>query len=665
MIISKYEEEKNLIRKTIDGTFEEILFADFDKNTILKFNRFTNELGPIPGIDSFDQFIRVVADPNVQAVEGAKARAKVEFSRDNLKRILREKGSYIMFFTSPDGNGFHVRYERAADDGSKAVIMRYNSHRSEGRCFNVKEDLMVYDIAISEIYKLCMEVNITKNSYRLLRYNEHMLDMVPISGNYEEMVKIVAKTVSYGESRDTFKKFSSLEYRKEAQLRGDKGITIQVRQRLGDGKYHWVENRTIFVQCDDGDLHQITLARAIDDEVAHQRELEEAKKRAEIANKSKSAFLFNMSHDIRTPMNAILGFASIALDQEDVPEKTRDYLEKILMSGKTLINIINDILELAQIENNKVIIDEKPADLNILRKINYDMFKDQIEAKNLTFNEQWQVDNPYVYLDGTHLGQVFINLVSNAIKYTPEGGTISIHTKQLPGKVPGTCIMEASVIDNGIGMSQEFQKHLFEKFERERNSTVSGIQGTGLGLGIAKRLVELMNGTIDVKSKMGQGTVFTVKIPQRLSSKEEYEGRTKKVVRSEVNRNSFEGKRLLLAEDNELNAEIAIEILSKSGFMVERVTDGLKCVTAVEQHPANYYDVVLMDIQMPNMDGYKATNIIRSMDDRKRASLPIVAMTANAFKEDQLKAIEQGMNAHIAKPLNVKDLFDTLDRIVS
>lgn len=662
----KFGNERKLIQQTLEGTFEEILFADLKENTILKLDKETDELKEIPGINTFDEFILAMADPNVQAIERAKMRVDKEFSRENIRRMLLEDGSYTLYLKGSDGCGFHVKYIKVDEEANKAVILRYHSERSTIHSFDIKNDLMVYDVAINEIYTLCMEVNVTQNMYKLLKFNEHMLDMVPLSGNYDRMVQEVAKTVAYGESRNKFIQYSAREYRAEAQLRGDKDITIQFRQKLGDGKYHWVENRTIFVKNPhDKDLHQITLAREIDSEVAHQRELEEAKEKAEIANKSKSAFLFNMSHDIRTPMNAILGFTGLAWEQEDNPERTKEYLEKIMVSGKALVNIINDVLELAQIENNKVIIDEKPVDINVLRKINYDMFKDQIEAKNLQFHEEWQIKNPYIFADSTHLGQIFINLISNAIKYTPEGGSISIHTKQLPGDVPGMCIIEASVIDTGIGMSQEFQKHLFEKFERERSSTISGIQGTGLGIGIAKRLVELMNGTIDVRSKMGQGTVFTVRVPQRLSSKEEFEGVIKKLkTRSGDNFSSFEGKRILMAEDNELNAEIAIEVLTKAGFMVDRVTDGLKCVSAIEKQPSDYYDIVLMDIQMPNMDGYKASTIIRSMDDRTRANIPIVAMTANAFKEDRDKAIESGMNAHVAKPLNVKVLFDTLYKII-
>ncbi len=391
------------------------------------------------------------------------------------------------------------------------------------------------------------------------------------------------------------------------------------------------------------------------EELERQHEaLELAAERAQAANKAKSAFLFNMSHDIRTPMNAILGFTGLALESSDA-ETQRAYLENIDISSRQLCELIDNILELSQIENHKITIEEAIVDANEnFRKLCM-IFDSDLKEKNLSCEIHSDIRHPYLYLDTMHYSQVFRNLVSNAVKYTPEGGSLRISCCELPGETPETCITETVVEDNGIGMSEEFLAHACESFSRERTSTASGIQGTGLGLTIVKELVALMHGSIRIESRQGEGTKVTVRLPHRLGCTPA--GETTDFARD---RALFENKRILLAEDIDINAMIADKLLTSRGFLVERARDGVECVDMLQKATDGYYDLILMDIQMPNMDGYQAARSIRSCGERDKASTPIIALTANAFKEDRARAAECGMNGHIAKPLDAPLLFEML-----
>lgn len=385
-----------------------------------------------------------------------------------------------------------------------------------------------------------------------------------------------------------------------------------------------------------------------------QKILEETAAAAEAANKAKSAFLFNMSHDIRTPMNAIIGYADLAEQQLKHPEKLREYLNNIRISGQKLLAIINNVLELARIENNETVIEEEVQKAGDGFDSCMVMIQTAVEEKGQKLVITRNVRYPYIYMDMTHMCEVFLNIVSNAIKYTGEGGIIRCTLEQFPHEKKGWCYEEFSVEDNGIGMSEEFQKHIFEAFTRERTSTVSGVDGTGLGMGIVKKLVDMMDGTITVKSRLGEGSRFTVRIPCRIAEKEK---ETEKETEYHLDPVSVRGRRILLAEDNNLNAEIAMELLSLEGLVIERAADGVKCVEMMEKAPAGYYSLILMDVQMPVMDGYKATRTIRRMEDPEKAKIPIVAMTANAFAEDREKALEVGMDEHIAKPIDMNRLL--------
>ena len=385
--------------------------------------------------------------------------------------------------------------------------------------------------------------------------------------------------------------------------------------------------------------------------------LQIAAENAESANRAKSAFLFNMSHDIRTPMNAIIGYADLAARHSDDPAKLKKYMENIQVCGQNLLMLLNNVLDLARIENDKTEIEYTVSDVEKDFRNCIVMFRNQADSKGQTLMVTTHLLHPYIYADVPHLTEVSTNLVSNAVKYTGNGGTICCDVTQKPGEKEGWCDTVITVADNGIGMSQEFQQHIFEPFERERTSTVSKVEGSGIGMGIVKKLVELMGGTVEVESKIGVGSTFTVTIPSRIVSEEEVQAKR------EVNpadKESLRGTRILLTEDNELNAEIATELLQEEGCTVDRAKDGVECVDMLEKAADGTYQIILMDVQMPVMNGYDAARKIRRMDDPQKANIPIVAMTANAFSEDRQVALEAGMNDHIAKPIDMSVLVPTL-----
>ena len=385
--------------------------------------------------------------------------------------------------------------------------------------------------------------------------------------------------------------------------------------------------------------------------------LQIAAEKAESANRAKSTFLFNMSHDIRTPMNAIIGYADLASRHSDDPAKLKKYMENIQVCGQNLLMLLNNVLDLARIENDKTEMEYSVSDVEKDFRNCIAMFRNQADSKGQTLTVTTQLPYPYIYADIPHLTEVCTNLVSNAVKYTGAGGTIRCGVTQKPGEKEGWCDTVVTVADNGIGMSQEFQKHIFEPFERERTSTVSKVEGSGIGMGIVKKLVGLMGGTVEVESKIGVGSTFTVTIPCRIASEDEIQAKR------EINpsdQKCLRGTRILLTEDNDLNAEIATELLQEEGCTVDRAKDGVECVDMLEKAANGTYQLILMDVQMPVMNGYDATKKIRRMDDPQKANIPNVAMTANAFSEDKQVALDAGMNDHIAKPINMSVLVPTL-----
>ena len=387
--------------------------------------------------------------------------------------------------------------------------------------------------------------------------------------------------------------------------------------------------------------------------------LQVAVEKAESANRAKSTFLFNMSHDIRTPMNAIIGYADLASRHLDDPAKLEKYMENIQVCGQNLLVLLSNVLDLARIENDKTEIEYSVSDIEKDFRNCIAMFQNQADSKGQTLMVTTQLLYPYVYADIPHLTEVCTNLVSNAVKYTGAGGTIRCDITQKPGEKESWCNMVITVADNGIGMSQEFQKHIFEPFERERTSTVSKVEGSGIGMGIVKKLVGLMSGTVEVESKIGVGSTFTVTIPSRIASQEKIQAKRETTPSDEK---SLCGVKILLTEDNDLNAEIATELLREEGCTVDRAKDGVECVDMLEKAANGTYRLILMDIQMPVMNGYDAAKKIRRMDDPQKADIPIIAMTANAFSEDKQAALDAGMNDHLSKPINMSILVPTIQK---
>ena len=385
--------------------------------------------------------------------------------------------------------------------------------------------------------------------------------------------------------------------------------------------------------------------------------LQVAVENAESANHAKSTFLFNMSHDIRTPMNAIIGYADLASRHLDDPAKLKNYMENIQVCGQNLLMLLNNVLDLARIENDKTEMEYSVSDIEKDFRNCVAMFRNQADSKGQTLMVTTQLQYPYIYADIPHLTEICTNLVSNAVKYTGAGGTIRCNVTQKPGEKEGWCDTVVTVADNGIGMSQEFQKHIFEPFERERTSTVSKVEGSGIGMGIVKKLVGLMGGTVEVESRIGVGSTFTVTIPCRIASEDETQAKRET---NPSDQKCLCGTRILLTEDNDLNAEIAVELLQEEGCTVDRAKDGVECVDMLEKAANGTYQLILMDIQMPVMNGYDAARKIRGLDDPQKANIPIIAMTANAFTEDRQVALDAGMNDHIAKPINMNVLVPTL-----
>ena len=386
-------------------------------------------------------------------------------------------------------------------------------------------------------------------------------------------------------------------------------------------------------------------------EIRHRKDLEYASqielqaKKAQEASASKSRFLFSMSHDIRTPMNAIMGYTELMEKNIGNTEKEKDYLSKIRSSNKFLLDLINSILEMARIESGKETLNIKACNiLDIIESLN-SVFEKLAHEKGLEYQCTTKIQHPYIYCDPIKLEEILLNIVGNSVKYT-KNGNISIHVEEVESGQ-----FQCMIQDTGIGMSEAYLPHAFEDFSREKSGTQTSVKGTGLGLAIVKSLVELMNGTIEISSQVNQGTTTRIKFHFEIAKESELEKN------QETNIIDLKGKHILLAEDNDLNAEIAMTLLSDYGMIVDHVSDGFACVKKVKD---NKYDLILMDIQMPNMDGYQATQKIREFSD-----IPIVAMTANAFEEDKQKALSIGMNGHIAKPIDMDKVILTLSRVLT
>lgn len=511
------------------------------------------------------------------------------------------------------------------------------------------------------LYSYNMTVNVNTGKYTLITGTglDETVAMIKATDCYDDIYQKFLKAV-YPSYLQRGKELMALEnYRGQKDKSGHLG-TEEFPMYYSE-KLEWHEINVFAGYDENGE----TIINILGRDVTEAHEKADTKAQLEIANASsaaKSAFLFNMSHDIRTPMNAIIGFTDLLEKHLDNKELAKSYIKKIQTSNDFLLSLINNVLEMARIESGKTTLDESYWDVYEFSDTLFSLFDSQMKKKGIEFTRTNKVKHQDVFCDETKLREIFLNILSNALKYTPSGGKVSMDLTEIPSDRPGYAIYQTVIEDTGIGMSEEFLPHLFEEFTRERSSTESKLNGTGLGMPIVKKLVDLMQGTIEVESKVGKGTKITVTLPHRIAQDEDSQKIIEKVEGYDVNQ--FKGKRILLAEDNELNAEIAITILEEAGFMVEHAEDGIICVDMMEKAEAGYYDLILMDIQMPNMDGYKATKTIRKLSDEKKAGITIVAMTANAFDEDKRNAYEAGMNWHISKPIKIDELMSALTEIL-
>ena len=512
--------------------------------------------------------------------------------------------------------------------------------------------------SIARTYQYISRIDIQADYFEEInnRDTEHL--KFTKSGKLSESNEKVCRQYVAEEYQEAFFKFVDLKTLPE-RMKNEETLVLEYRMKDGD----WHRLRFVEKKRDENGVltHVLCLIRSISDTKKWEHELmyqvEEARKAAAL----KARFLSNMSHDIRTPMNAIIGFADLLEKHIDEKERVRDYIGKIKSSSEFLLSLINYVLETARIESGKTSLKKEVRCVSGLIESLADIFEPEVRKKGLTYSYTKDIQHDYVIGDETKVREIFINIIGNSLKYTPAGGKITIDIKELSSDRENYIAYKIVVEDTGIGMSKEYLPHIFEEFSREHTSTESKVVGTGLGLPIVKALIDLMGGTIEIENEVGKGTKTTVMIPFEIATQEqilEEKQKEKEFVPEDI-----KGKRILVAEDNELNAEITLTVLKEKGLLVERAANGKECVEMLKEKPADYYDMILMDIQMPEMDGYQATEMIRNLGD-SRAAVPIVAMTANAFEEDRQKALDAGMNAHVSKPVDMNVLFRVMAKFI-
>ncbi len=551
--------------------------------------------------------------------------------------------------------------------------------------------------SLSTIYSTIFRAELDTGRYEVLTSVPLMEEVAPVRGLFRDVKDRILTSFVAPEFREAMSEFLNFDTLAE-RLQGVNTITMDYKA----SEEQWIQARIIVKRRDQKGIARelLYVARDITKEklrdFEQQEALSQALAAAQQASRAKTVFLSSMSHDIRTPMNAIVGFTALARSHIDDTVRVHDYLQKISTSSAHLLNLINDILDMSRIESGTVKLEESSVHIPTLLQELRTMLQSLVYAKSQKLLiDTRKLLHTDVFTDRLRLNQVLLNIVGNAIKFTQPGGEICICLSETPSVRPGYSSYVFSVKDNGIGMSEEYLKHIFETFSRERSSTASGIQGTGLGMAITKNIVDMMGGDIQVESKEGKGSLFTVTLQLRIDedavptaadtvnagtecaadggydrvsrqSAPEKTGRSADTAGQEAlapQRYDYSGRRVLLAEDNEVNREIAAAILEETGMTVDSVNDGAAAVSAIEQAPADRYDLIFMDIQMPRMDGYTATKEIRRLSDPQKAAVPIVAMTANAFEEDRKKSYEAGMNGHIIKPINIEEIAKVLNRI--
>lgn len=583
-------------------------------------------------------------------------------SNESLMRTLKERGSFEWHFQIvPDENGISNLGARAVflyeDLNHFKIIMGF---RPIDEIVKREKVLELQREIIEGLGKEYFSVLLLElDSGQIFSYREvgeNGKRIADFCRKYEnqwcELLPAYADEIVTDESRENFLDQLSLD----ALCSNQDDFSMTYEFKTGDRIiYH--QTRIAYVRKKDRSRVAVIGTRNIDDLIKKERmqeaKLKEAYIVAEEANKAKTDFLNNMSHDIRTPMNVILGYNELMKQYLTDPILV-DYQNKIEQSGKLLLSIINNVLDMARIESGKMVVEERAEQIGLVVEEIENVFESSAQEKNIVFTTSVDVDHTHVLWDGFKVREILMNLVDNAFKYTPDGGHIAIDVKELDCARSGYVRIQTQIKDTGIGMSEDYLPTLFDSFSREHNTTIGKVSGTGLGMAIVKNLVDMMDGDICVKSKIGEGTCFTLTFEHKIADADSIEWNQELDVLDE--KSILEGKRVLLVEDNELNAEIAMAILEQSGLILDRVEDGLACINRLSEVDADLYDLILMDIQMPNMNGYEATRRIRQFENVKKASIPILAMTANAFEEDKKMAIKAGMNGHISKPIDVNVL---------
>ena len=590
-------------------------------------------------------------------------------SNASLMRTLKEQGSLEwQFQIVPDENGISNLGARAVflyeDLNHFKIIMGFRPIDEIVKREKVLELQREIIEGLGKEYFSVLLLELDSGqifSYREVGENgKRIADFCRKYGNqWCELLPAYADEIVTDESRENFLDQLSLD----ALCSKQDDFSMTYEFKTGDRIiYH--QTRIAYVYKKDRSRVAVIGTRNIDDLIKKERmqeaKLKEAYIVAENANKAKTDFLNNMSHDIRTPMNVILGYNELMKQYLTDPILV-DYQNKIEQSGKLLLSIINNVLDMARIESGKMVVEERAEQIGLVVEEIESVFESSAQEKNIVFTTSVDVDHTHVLWDGFKVREILMNLVGNAFKYTPDGGHIAIDVKELDCVRSGYVRIQTQVKDTGIGMSEDYLPTLFDSFSREYNTTIGKVSGTGLGMAIVKNLVDMMDGEICVKSKLGEGTCFTLTFEHRIADENSIEWNQELDVLDE--KSILEGKRVLLVEDNELNAEIAMAILEQSGLILDRVEDGLACINRLSEVDADLYDLILMDIQMPNMNGYEATRRIRQFENVKKASIPILAMTANAFEEDKKMAMEAGMNGHISKPIDVNVLENQIINI--
>ncbi|MCR5254450.1 MAG: response regulator [Acetatifactor sp.] len=674
-----HEQKEEIYRSAIDadstGHFELNLSRDLIKGDVYEYTGNADspqKVLDIPGLKKpykYSEFIKWWNDHMVINPDGEFLKS---VSRENLIKSF-EKNDTVkeVTFWSKDDDGkdkcyrqmFLLSKDRKNGDILALTIM-YDITKVVKKEDERKRNLNLINILASD-YESVIVVDATTGHFSPVRLNNE--DMDGRVTKYEKLnfyahILDQDTTHIYKDDCELFERTVQKENILK-KLEAENEFTFDYRKTF-HGVIKFCQGKFLRIADGENGMRFIFAVQNVDaimrKEMEQVRLLEKARNDAQAANEAKTTFLFNMSHDIRTPMNAILGFTSMARKYVDDTERVADCLEKIEVSGNHLLKLINDVLDMSRIESGKVIIDESACNIKDIAKRVMTIAKGAATENNIALSmEMGKISHTNIYADILHVEQVILNVLSNGVKYTKPGGKVTLYLYENHTPRDGYGSYKFIVEDNGIGMSKEFVNHIFEAFSRERNSTVSGIQGTGLGMSITKNLVEMMGGTLDIESELGYGTKVTINFEFRLNSGRKDRQRDKSTDKN-LDGISLFGRRVLLVEDNELNREIACDLLKDQGLIVEEADDGALATEMVYKSEPGYYDFILMDIQMPYMDGYKATEIIRSLKDKELANIPIIAMTANAFDTDKEKSKAVGMNAHLSKPININMLIKTL-----